>query len=511
MGGIAARFADIPVRVAVLLAALCLLAAGIGVIEAVGDAPTIDEPVYVSAGVASLVRHDLRLNTQHPPLAKALAALPVLLASPQLPSGRVWRRAHDRPYTRAFDVDARRHHQLHEITLLSRIFPLLELIASGLAVFALARRLGGPWGGLLGASLWLLNPYVLGIGHVDGIDLPFSLATLAVVLALLRWMEAPGRRRLAVVGVACGVAMLTRDTGPLLLLGALGVLAFRTRSLRPVLGCALVAWLCLWAAYLVLDPAYTVGHLAVAPQRYIDGLHALLRAHRHAAPAFLLGHLWYGGRWWFWPASMVIKLPASLLVAFALVPLGLHRVERGARHRFLLAAGPAALALTVFTVASPVDFGLRYLLPVIALGTVACASLVHLRPRVVPAALVGVGAAFALTSIPSSIAWIAPPFGPGYATASAGNLDWGQDAWRLQDWARGKHAWIGCYSPGGSGCVQDVAGARALPRLADPARIHGWVAISATLRNLHGWDPWLRRLRPVGTLGDGTELLYKVG
>jgi hypothetical protein len=507
---ITVTIARLPPRVAAGLIVLCLLAAGVGVYEATADAPTIDEPVYVSAGVASLVRHDLRLNTQHPPLAKALAALPVLLALPSLPSGRLWQHHHDRPYARAFQERARVSDQLHEITLLSRIVPLLELILSGLAVFALARRLGGDAGGLLSAALWLGNPYVLGIGHVDGIDVPFALATLVVVLTLVRWLERPTGRRVALAGLACGAAMLTRDTGPLLLVVALGLVGWRARRVQPVLVCAVAAGALIWAAYLVLDPAYTLSHFAPLPQRYIDGLRALVRAHQHPAPAFLLGHLWAGGRWWFWPGSMLVKLPASLLACFALAPWWLRRAPAEPRRRVLAALVPSALLLTAFTVAAPVDFGLRYLLPVLALLCVACAPLVALRPRALPWGLVAVGAAFVALSFPYSIAWIAPPFGPGYETASAGNFDWGQDAWRLQDWARGKRPWIACYTPRGSGCVEDVVGARALARDANPAGVHGWVAMSATLRNLHGWDPWLRRLRPVGTLGDGTELLYRV-
>ena len=495
-------------RVQVLLATLCLAVSAMGFYEAASDAPTIDEPVYVSAGLASLVHHDLRMNTQHPPLAKALAALPVLLADPVVPLGRVWAQGHDRFYARVFLQEARALRELHEITLLSRIVPLLELLASGLLVFALGRRLAGDIGGLFAAALWMLNPYVVGIGHVDGIDVPFTLATLAVVLALVRWQETPSLRRVAAVGAACGVAVLVRDTGPLLLLVALALVGYKARAFRPVLVVAGTAWLAVWLVYLVLDPGFSISHLTVLPQRYLDGLGHLASAHAGGGPAFLFGHLWSGGRWWFWPASMVIKLPASMLVAFVLVPLGLRRVPAEPRRHVLLALGPCAVLLTAFTVAAPADLGLRYLLPVVALLCVLAAPLVLLRP-VVPAVLVAVGAAFTVAAFPGSIAWIAPPFGPGYAVASAGNLDWGQDAWRLQEWARGRRAWIACYTPEGSGCVEDVPGARRLTKDQDPAQVHGWVAMSATLRNLHEWHPWLRRLRPVGTI-DSTELLYRV-
>lgn len=501
-----ARRSRLPV--ALTLVAMSLLAGGLGLYEAATDAPTIDEPVYVSAGLASLTRQDLRLNTQHPPLAKALAALPVLLAGPPSPGGRVWSRAHDRPYAAAFQQQSRRDGTLRAITLLSRLVPLLELLASGVAVFALGRRLGGDRGGLFAAGLWLLNPYVVGIGHVDGIDVPAALTTLLVVLTLVRWAEAPSRRRLAILGLACAAAILVRDTGPIVALVALGIVAWRARGWRPVLVAAAATVAAIWVVYLLLDPAFTLAHPDLVPQRYIDGLRALAAAHAHPAPAFLLGHVWNGGRWWFWPASMAIKLPVSMLLALALALVTVVR-RRGELDRpLVLALVGCGLALTIFTVVSPVDFGLRYLLPPVALACVAAAALARLRPWVL-ALLVAVGAAFTVASAPASIAWTAPPFGPSYEITAAGNGDWGQDAWRLQDWARGRRAWIACYEPRGSGCVADVRGARRLTKHQDLAVVHGWVAISATLRNLHGWDPWLARLRPVGTIG-ATELLYRV-
>jgi hypothetical protein len=85
----------------------------------------------------------------------------------------------------------------------------------------------------------------------------------------------------------------------------------------------------------------------------------------------------------------------------------------------------------------------------------------------------------------------------------------GQDVYPLQHWARGKDPWIACYSPKGVGCVDDVAGARRLGKRAARSKVHGWVAISSTLLNLDDWDPWLRQMKPLGTV-DGTVLLYRV-
>jgi len=43
------------------------------------ESVTVDEVAHIGAGVSSLQKLDLRMNEEHPPLAKALAALPLVL------------------------------------------------------------------------------------------------------------------------------------------------------------------------------------------------------------------------------------------------------------------------------------------------------------------------------------------------------------------------------------------------------------------------------------------------
>ena len=486
------------------LALLCVLAVAMAGWQALADAPSTDEPLYITDGLAALVRHDLRLNPQHPPLGKALAALPVLLARPTLPSGAAWDQGRGRRASRAV-LNSMTRARMREVTRLARVVPLLELLLTALAVYALGRRLAGPAGGLVATALWIFDPFVIGLGHNDGIDLPATVVALALAVALVRWMERRTPGRLIVVGLACGVALVVRDTGPLLLGVSALTVGLVARDVRPTLVVAALACGVVWAVYGALDPAYTVHHVDVLPQRYLDGFAALAAAHRTPASAFLFGQHYRGSRWWYYPGSLVLKVPATLLASFALAPFFLRRVPADGRRLVLLAVLPAALVLLVFTLTTPVNLGLRYLLPVLGLATVLVAPLVR-APRALPLLLVAGSAAFTLSSLPHSTAWVAPPFRPGYRVATADNLDWGQDAFRLQDWGRPRHAWIACYSPWRR-CAASVPGAHVLRWNTPRSRVHGWVGISATHLYLHRWDPWLRRLTPAGTLG-GTELLY---
>src|SRR6266853_7009765 len=61
--------------VALLLAFIAVLSGGAARQESV----TIDEVAHMGAGVSYLQKLDMRLNIEHPPLAKVLAALPLVL------------------------------------------------------------------------------------------------------------------------------------------------------------------------------------------------------------------------------------------------------------------------------------------------------------------------------------------------------------------------------------------------------------------------------------------------
>jgi hypothetical protein len=58
-----------------LLALMAVLAGGAALRESV----TIDEVAHIGAGVSYLQKLDLRMNAEHPPLPKVLAALPLVL------------------------------------------------------------------------------------------------------------------------------------------------------------------------------------------------------------------------------------------------------------------------------------------------------------------------------------------------------------------------------------------------------------------------------------------------
>src|SRR5207253_864553 len=64
---------------------------------------TSDEPIHLAAGYSYWQTRDFRINPEHPPLAKLLAALPLLLLHPKLDTtDESWRAGTEVPFSFKF-------------------------------------------------------------------------------------------------------------------------------------------------------------------------------------------------------------------------------------------------------------------------------------------------------------------------------------------------------------------------------------------------------------------------
>ncbi len=497
----------------------------LGGCEAWRDSATFDEPVYVSSGVVAVLHHDLSDNPEHPPLFKVLAALPVLAVGPVVPHGN-WNINNEHPYGARFVNAQLQAGTMRRVTFASRLVPLLECALLALVLYALAARLFGQWPGVVAALLWLLNPLVLGLGHLDGVDLPFALATALVSLALVRWLRSRDRRSLLCLGASCGLVVSAQVTGLLVVaVACVTVLVAQARTgqrgwarWRLPVFIAVITWVIVWIVYVVLDPSVVLHSWFLLPHSFVEGVKYLDSNDTGSSPGFLLGQRWDGANVWFWPASLLVKLTAPILVLFVAGPLALiaavrsGQVSRSTLRCTMVAVVLPALVLLAFELPNPRTLGVRYLLPSIALWAVVASPIALLVGRrlmaAVLAAVMAASAALTALSFPDSIAYTAAPFTPAYRVATDSNVDWGQDFSLLVAWSRGKHPRVAYFGPRGI-TNADIPEARRLIGVA-PESITGWVAASGSdLTSALRDDAlrWLRAYCPVGTLG-GSILLY---
>jgi len=136
---------------ALLLLALMFVLAGGAVLR---ESVTIDEVAHIGAGVSYLQKLDLRFNEEHPPLAKVLAALPLVARGTRADySGTIWNVSQD--FFPAYlgqwifgEYVLTRWNRPGSTLAWARLPMLLLTIVLGWVVFACARQLGGDWGGL---------------------------------------------------------------------------------------------------------------------------------------------------------------------------------------------------------------------------------------------------------------------------------------------------------------------------------------------------------------------------
>src|SRR5262249_2943996 len=145
-----------------------------------------DEPVHISAGYSYWQTRDFRMNPEHPPLAKLLAALPLLVLEPKLDtSGKDWSAASEYPFGFSFlygnDADS--------ILFWGR-FPMIALAAlGGLITFFFARDLFGPPAGVFATCLYCFCPNLLAHGMLITTDAPLS--TFMLLTLYLFWRQPP--------------------------------------------------------------------------------------------------------------------------------------------------------------------------------------------------------------------------------------------------------------------------------------------------------------------------------
>jgi hypothetical protein len=425
----------------------CFLAEGAAFLRA--NAQTFDEAAHLAAGYSFLSRADFRLMPEQPALVRELAALPVYLwyrlpfrPDPDRWCARdAWTIGTDFLYGSAVPADY--------ILTLARVPNLLLGAALVGLVGWWAYRLWGRAAALVGMALTALDPNLLAHSCLVTMDLGMALFALLTLYLLWEYLSSGAGRLLPGVGVALGLALVTKYSALFLaatvvLVSAVHVLGGGSAALpwdaadrrparlaRRLWRAALATALILGLAAVVILPFYAFTGFGA----WCAGLQDLARHQEHGHPAFLLGHYSRAGWWYYFPVAFLVKTPAASLLlvgaSLALYRLGKPLGRRGAL--FLLV--PVAVFFAV-AMRARINIGIRHLLVVYPFLYVAAARVatIRFRPSWVAPAVWGVPLAFlALSSLraaPHQLAYfnefVGGP-GRGQHILSDSNLDWGQD------------------------------------------------------------------------------------
>jgi hypothetical protein len=360
---------------------------------------TSDEAVHLTAGYSYLKAGDFRLNPEHPPLVKELAALPLLFADLSFPWGPLWEQAEEWNAGRVFVHENRLPNDT--ILLLGRLPILMLSLGLGWAIFHWGRRLFGARGALLSLALYVLDPNVVAHSCLVTTDLGVTLFMFLSVYALWAWAARPRPARLWLTGLAVGGAFAAKFTALWLLpiLGALllAVALFgaplprrpawkRSPLVTEADGWRYVAVLCAAAGTIAIAAAGVV--LATYAFRgapaYVDGLLMGLTHSSSGHQSYLMGRLSESGWWYYFLFAYLIKTPIGTLV---IVLLALAAFVLGRRRPLLdeLFLWLPVLLVVVITCFWKVNIGLRHLLPIYPFLYLACGRLLAPTARLDPA------------------------------------------------------------------------------------------------------------------------------
>ena len=579
--------------IATALLALCF---GVQVMSARLKSPTYDEQGYIARGYAYVspqTRGDLHIRIGTPVGLNAWNALPLLvLPDLRLPvESPSWSGTDFHPIAERFLWHV--NPNADQIVFLDRLPTMALTLLMAAFVFRWARALYGPWGGLLAVLLCALDPNLIAHGRLATTDLGSTALMFLTTYWAWRFAVVPRWRFLVATGLSLGLAQVTKFSALAYLPILAGVLFLRAWTQMPfaltfaghspleriqgrqrwwsklfwlgvsgVLICVL-AGMAIWAVYgfeVGPVPALAeqwpglpawVARLPLPAPSHLDQLLDLsgrLAGEAERLPtSFLLGELYPGGRWEYFPIAFLVKtpIPTLILLAGALVLAAIQtakavttskrsHVRSNDFSRSALWLPP--LIYFGISLRGNLNLGYRYLLPILPYLYVLAAQVAPwLEARIKSTSgarrtlLAAGAAALILWSAWSGLA-IYPDYlayfnefagGPdnGWRILVDSNLDWGQDLKGLKVWMeehdvdRVKLGYLGEAYPSYYGIVFDP-----LPSWpdrwqhphyhdlypSDPAP--GTYAISANLvqgRNLV--DPetyaWFRSQTPVDKVG----------
>ncbi len=405
----------------VIVAVLLVFVFVIAVASIRDDSFTFDETAHVAAGYSYLTQKDYRLNQEHPPLIKDLAAFPLLFLKPVFPGDiPSWTQKEPSQWWTQFDFATnflyRSGNDPDKILLFSRIPMILILILLGFFIFKIARELFGNRTALLALFLFSFSPTFLGHGRLVTTDVGAALGVLTATYYFIKALQNPTLKNIIIAGIVFGIAELLKFS-LILLIPFFVILAFiwglvssqhtkheisrfayTSRCLCYLILIMIIGYILVWGVYLyhtwnyplenqirevksILSPPAEdiVVQLAEKPilrplSQYLLGVSMVFQRVSGGNTAYFMGEVSSAGWKSYFPVVYAIKEPLAfhilLFVAILLAILQLRKIrladtkEKLKSHFLELAMLLFIVIYWIVSIKGNLNIGVRHLLPV---------------------------------------------------------------------------------------------------------------------------------------------------
>ncbi|QQG42357.1 MAG: glycosyltransferase family 39 protein [Candidatus Giovannonibacteria bacterium] len=472
-----------------VLAVLMLVAMfGLMLASSWNDSAIFDEVAHIGAGYTYLKYLDGRLNPEHPPLLKSMAALPLLFLSA---SGRIKENIAAQPFWTMENVNDRQwatgNYLLYEagndadrILFWSRLPMILLTILFGWILFSWVKKRYGAAVGLLTLFFFAVSPTFLAHGRYVTTDVGAALGFFLGIIFFLRFLERQDLKSATWLGVVLGLVLLFKFSLVLLLPIYLIILIFKNWNLienwklkiRNLALATIIALAVIYAAYIPqiwgyphdqqmkdaryilagyqypslakLDFWLTEQTLTRPLGLYLQGFLMVARRTAGGNTAYFMGEISSKGWWSYFPVLAITKEQLGFYI-LAIIAL-FTAIKNRARPDF---NSLAAIIFIIFywasSILNPLNIGVRHVLPTFPfLYFLVAKGLISGRPtsygRRTSIYLIStwmiIETLFAFPYYLSYYNILGGGEENGYKIATDSNYDWGQDLKRLTFWVK---------------------------------------------------------------------------
>jgi hypothetical protein len=219
------------------------------------DSLTMDELAHLPAGYSYLTQKDMRLNPEHPPLIKDLAAIPLLFIKEiKFPSEiKDWKEDINGQWGFGNYFLFKTGNPANQMIFWARIPMILILVLLGFYIFKVTKEFCGNKAALLALFLFSFSPTFLAHGRLVTTDVGAAAGVFIATYYFIKVLQNPSKKNIIFSGISFGLAELCK---------------FSVILLVPLfIFLALVWWLIklgnLKQAFKILISVFVIGYLLI--------------------------------------------------------------------------------------------------------------------------------------------------------------------------------------------------------------------------------------------------------
>ncbi|OWK27062.1 MAG: hypothetical protein US76_00345 [Parcubacteria group bacterium GW2011_GWA2_38_13b] len=204
-------------KISIIVVILFLAMTFLAIASVWNDSAIMDEASHIPAGYSYIVKKDMRINPEHPPLVKDLAGISALIYSKISndkinfnDASRFWQNEINSQWSFGFNFLYDIGNNADNIIFWSRIPSILIMLILGFYIFKWARELYGPKAGLVALFLYALSPTVLTHGRFVTTDVSAAAGIFIATYYFIKALRNPSKKNIIISGIVLGIALLLK-------------------------------------------------------------------------------------------------------------------------------------------------------------------------------------------------------------------------------------------------------------------------------------------------------------